>query len=105
MILYGLASCDTCRKARKAMPDATFVDVRAEGVPPDTLHAALAQFGEALVNRRSTTWRALDEAERAMAPEALIAAHPTVMKRPLIVDGDTLHLGWDAPVRAALGAG
>lgn len=102
MILYGLKTCDTCRKAMKALPDAAFVDVRAEGVPEDVLSAAHARFGDRLVNTRSTTWRGLTEAERAGDPLALLAAHPTLMKRPLIVDGAVMHLGWDKAVQAAL---
>ena len=41
MRLYGLKNCDTCRKAMKALPQAEFVDVRADGVPADVLAAAL----------------------------------------------------------------
>lgn len=103
MELYGLKTCDTCRKARKALPAARFVDVREDGVPGPVLEAALAAFGGRLVNTRSTTWRGLSEAERSKPPEALLSAHPTLMKRPLIVDGGQLHLGWDATVRLALG--
>jgi len=103
MHLYGLKTCDTCRKAIKALDGATFVDVRADGVPDAVLNAALAQFGDALVNTRSTTWRGLDEAARATPPLDLLKAHPTLMKRPLIVDGDTMHLGWTKATQAALG--
>lgn len=103
MEIYGLKTCDTCRKAIKALPEARFVDVRAEGVPDAVMARARAAFGEALVNTRSTTWRGLSEADRATAPEALLAAHPTLMKRPLIVDGDAMHLGWTKAVQEALG--
>ena len=103
MILYGLKTCDTCRKALKLLPDAAFVDVRATGVPTDVLRAALAQFGAALVNTRSTTWRGLAEAERARDPLELLADHPTLMKRPLISDGGELLLGWSPQTRSALG--
>ncbi|SLN51070.1 putative reductase [Roseivivax jejudonensis] len=104
MIIYGLKTCDTCRKARKALPEATFVDVRDEGLPAETRAAALATFGDALVNTRSTTWRGLSAAERDAAPEALLSDHPTLMKRPLIaLDESTLLLGWDAEVRSRLG--
>ena len=102
MRIFGIKSCDTCRKAMKALPDAQFVDIRADGVPSHTLARAHDAFGEALVNRRSTTWRDLDAQTREMLPLELIAAHPTVMKRPLIEDGDTLHLGWTRDVQAAL---
>ena len=52
MIIYGLKTCDTCRKARKALPAATFVDVREEGLPGEVLDRALALFGDKLVNTR-----------------------------------------------------
>ncbi|MGR3436638.1 MAG: ArsC/Spx/MgsR family protein [Shimia sp.] len=103
MRLYGLKTCDTCRKAAKALPEAQIVDVRAEGVPPDVLDRAEAAFGAALVNRRSTTWRGLDAATREMPAAQLIAAHPSVMKRPLIVEGDRMSLGWDGAARAVWG--
>lgn len=103
MVIYGLKTCDTCRKAIKALPEAEFVDVRAAGVPRDVLQRAHDLFGAALVNTRSTTWRGLDEADRARAPLDLLQAHPALMKRPLIADGTELHLGWTPATRAALG--
>ena len=102
MILYGLKTCDTCRKALKSLPDAEFRDVRADGVPDDVLTSAHGQFGAALLNTRSTTWRGLSEAERAGDPLALLKANPTLMKRPLIDAGGTLYLGWGKDVQAAL---
>lgn len=102
MKLYGLKTCDTCRKALKALENAQFVDVRADGVPSEVLEAALAQFDGKLLNTRSTTWRQLDEAERGRAPLELLKEHPTLMKRPLIEVEGTLYLGWDKSVQAAL---
>ena len=104
MQLYGLKTCDTCRKALKALEGVEFVDVRADGVPDAVLSQALVQFGDALMNTRSTTWRGLSDAERVAAPLELLKAHPALMKRPLIVAGETMHLGWTADVQAALGA-
>lgn len=102
MKLYGLKNCDTCRKAMKALPQATLVDVRSDGVPADVLKSALDKFGDALVNTRSTTWRGLDDTERAGDPLQLLETHPALMKRPLIeVDGD-LHLGWTKATQDAL---
>ncbi len=102
MIIYGLKNCDTCRKAAKALPEASLQDVREAPVPGDTLSAALVKFGDALVNTRSTTWRNLPEGERSDAPLDLIARHPALMKRPLIDAGGTLYLGWGTDVQAAL---
>lgn len=102
MIVYGIKTCDTCRKALKSLPGARLHDVVAQRLPEDVARAALARFGDALINRKSTTWRGLDEAARAQAPLALVAAHPKVMKRPLIDAGGTLYLGWGQEVQAAL---
>ncbi|TDE35620.1 ArsC/Spx/MgsR family protein [Antarcticimicrobium sediminis] len=105
MILYGLKTCDICRKALKLLGNADFVDVRGAGVPEEVLRAAHAQFGAALLNTRSTTWRGLSESDRAGDPLALLAAHPALMKRPLIEADGELYLGWGPEVRAALGLG
>ena len=100
MLIYGLKNCDTCRKAMKALPEAELRDVRVDGVPDDVLGAALAQFGQALVNTRSTTWRGLSEAERGEEPLALLKANPALMKRPLIAVDKRLFLGWNKDVEA-----
>lgn len=102
--LYGLKSCDTCRKARqaaeKAGKDVTFVDVRATPLDAETLTRFFDSFGEALLNKKSTTWRGLSEEERAKDPINLLKAHPALMKRP-VIQGDTLTLGWSPEVQAA----
>lgn len=102
MILYGLKTCDTCRKAHKVLHAAEYVDVRTDGVPRGVLERALDVFGEALINTRSTTWRGLDAQARARAPLELLQEHPTLMKRPLITEGDEMWLGWGKDVQAAL---
>jgi len=102
MIVYGIKSCDTCRRALKSLPGARLHDIRAKALPDHVARAAAARFGAALINRNSATWRGLSEAERMGASCALIAAHPTVMKRPLIDAGDALYLGWGREVQAAL---
>jgi arsenate reductase len=102
MKLYGLKNCDTCRKALKSLPHAELVDVRVQGVPDAILTQAAGEFGTRLMNTRSTTWRGLDEAQRAWPMLELLAEHPALMKRPLIEAGGTLYLEWDAGVQAAL---
>ena len=104
MEIYGLKNCDTCRKALKALPSAKLVDVRAEGVPEAVLDDALAAFGDALLNTRSTTWRGLDETERAKDPKTLLRAHPALMKRPLIVVDNQLFLSWSKQIEVEVKA-
>ena len=103
MQLYGLKACDTCRKARKALQNqqVDYIDVRDGSVPDAVLVAALAKFGDALLNRASTTWRGLDAVARAGDPLVLLKAHPALMKRPLIVHDDgEMTLGWKPDVAA-----
>lgn len=101
--LYGLKNCDTCKKAIKALEGAgkalVFVDIRAEAdlaaKVPVWLEAAGA---ETLINRRSTTWRNLDEAERDGAPVTLLVDNPTLIKRPVIETRDKVFIGWGRDV-------
>ncbi len=106
MRFYGLKSCDTCRKAQKALVAAghapEVVDVRTDGVPASELARFHQAFGDALINTRSTTWRGLSDEERSAPPLSLLQAHPTLMKRPVIDRDGTLYLGWDKSVQAAL---
>jgi len=103
MDVFGLKTCDSCRKAMKelqAMGHAPVLhDVRAEPVPEAILSAAEARFGSDLLNTRSTTWRGLSEAERAGEAGALLRAHPALMKRPLVVQGEVMSLGWKADAK------
>lgn len=102
MRVYGIKTCDTCRKAVRAL-DAELRDIRADPLSEAERARFLSAFGDALVNTRSTTWRGLSEAERQEAPEVLLAAHPTLMKRPVIEDPEgALYLGWGAEVKARL---
>ena len=106
---YGLKSCDSCRAALKTLDGAglqvEFRDVRQEGVSADVLRLVLAEHGaDRLINRRSTTWRGLDQAAREGDPVDLLMANPALMKRPLIMLADgTSTIGWDDAARTALG--
>jgi arsenate reductase (glutaredoxin) len=106
MKLYGLKTCDTCRKAMRELKEngaeLTFIDVRADGVAPDQLARFYQEFGDKLVNRGSATWRGLSIEERDAEPLTLLQNHPALMKRPVINRGGQLYLGWGAEVRATL---
>ncbi|WP_425052586.1 ArsC/Spx/MgsR family protein [Psychromarinibacter sp. S121] len=106
MDFYGLKTCDTCRKAEKALRshgyDLNVIDVRSDGVPKAELERFVETFGEPVVNRRSTTWRGLSDAEQAGNPVELLANHPTLMKRPVIGHEGRLYLGWGKDVQDAL---
>ena len=104
MKLYGLKSCDLCRKAQKLLTvlghNVTFVDVRADGLSKADLERFWAEFGDKILNTRSTTWRGLSDAERCAPPLTLLADHPTLMKRPVIDCEGSLTLGWTKEVQS-----
>ncbi|WP_435167624.1 arsenate reductase family protein [Falsirhodobacter sp. 1013] len=102
MMIYGLSTCDTCRKARAALPGATFRDIRAQPLDRAEIQQIVDTFGQAAVNRASTTWRTLEEAERARPLPDLLADHPTLLKRPLIRIGDRMFQGWTPSVQDAV---
>ncbi len=101
LTLYGLKACDTCRKARqileKAGKNVEFVDVRETPLTRAELAGFHDSFGDALVNKRSTTWRELSDDARKQPPLDLLEENPTLMKRP-VIKGKTLTLGWDKAV-------
>lgn len=106
MLIYGIPTCDTCKKAQKALAaaghDVTFRDIRADPLSEAEWAELLGEFGDALVNRKSTTWRGLSDWLRNSEAEAQLSAHPALMKRPVIHDGTRWHLGWEEGVQAAL---
>ena len=105
--VYGIANCDTVKRARAWLVeqgvDARFHDFKKAGVPLQELDGWLAAAGwEQVLNRRGTTWRKLDEAQRAAVVDlasarALMLAQPSVIKRPVVQwpDGD-ISVGFDA---------
>ena len=108
MKLYGLKNCDSCKKAlrdiRNAGKDIEFIDIRDGCISFDIIQNWLDQHGDrALVNRKSTTWRNLNDAERETRALILLQAHPTLIKRPIIVAGDYSFVGWNANIKVTLG--
>src|SRR3546814_10301680 len=90
IVVYGLKNCDSCREALSLLKagDAAhrFHDLRADGLPTGRLAHWLGRVGwEVLLNRRSTTWRQLPEAEKvgvdAAAAARLLERHTTLIKR------------------------
>lgn len=105
--LYGIPNCDTVKKARAAVDSKglayTFHDFKKQGVPEKQLDAWIKALGwEALVNRKGTTWRKLDDATKASivdaaSARALMLAQASVIKRPVVEqDGRVLGAGLEA---------
>ncbi len=109
MLIYGFKNCDTCKRARKELDAAgvayAFHDVREDVVTKaEIARWAKAAGWETMLNKASATWRGLADDQKAGLTEtkavALMAAHPALIKRPLIVRGETeVHVGWTAAVK------
>ena len=91
VVFYGLANCDSCRKALKFAQaqgvSARLHDLRRDGVCAQRLENWVKELGpEVLLNKRSTTWRTLTAAQKEN-PDlcTLLHEYPTVMKRPVVV--------------------
>jgi Spx/MgsR family transcriptional regulator len=97
-ILYGLANCDTCGKARKWLDrfgiTHAFVDYRDMPQTPATLVAWKEALGgwEAMVNKSSTTWRNLAPSRKSPGSDAewklLLREYPQLIRRPVVVTDD-----------------
>ena len=108
--VYGIKTCSTVQKALKWLQDngisAQLHDYRSAGVEATFLQQAEAAFGwQALVNKKSTTWRNLDQATKdglsAANAQALLLANPTLIKRPIILQDNKALIGFDANQYAA----
>jgi Spx/MgsR family transcriptional regulator len=110
--IYGIKTCDSCRKMLKWLDgqgkDYRWHDFRTDEVDIERLGRWIASIGsDRLVNRRSTTWRKLSEAEREAAADpdqviALLLEHPTLIKRPVVEQDERILLGFNATVKDSL---
>ena len=102
--VYGIKNCDTVKKALKWLSDHNIEhklhDYRVDGLDTAFLEQAEAKFGwENLVNKRSTTWRNLDEDLKKTLSKAtalyVLADNPTLIKRPIILQEGKALIGFD----------
>ena len=110
--VYGIPNCDSVQKVRVWL-DAhhaayAFHDYKKQGVPGAELKRWVAAKGwEVVLNRKGTTWRALDESVKvgvvdAASAVAVMLANASTIKRPVVTWGDTIIVGVDFEALAAL---
>ncbi|HYE34398.1 ArsC family reductase [Methylocaldum sp.] len=101
--LYGIRNCDTCKKARAwlELHDIAyhFHDFRDDGLDRSVLEEVERALGwECLLNRRSTTWRQLGDADRMELTREkaleLMLRFPTLIKRPVLMASNTILTGF-----------
>lgn len=102
--LYGIPNCDTVKKARTWLTEQgiayVFHDFRKDGLNSQQLQNWMQRADwKLLLNTRGTTWRKLSDGERAEPTadkaRALMLAHPSLIKRPVVDTGKALLIGFD----------
>ncbi|GAB3218341.1 Spx/MgsR family RNA polymerase-binding regulatory protein [Algoriphagus aestuariicola] len=104
--VYGIKSCDTMKKTFNFLEekgvDYEFTDYKKEEISPELLEDFLAKSSlEALVNKKGTTYRKMDDVQKVALEKAetaipILIENPSMIKRPLITYPDgSLTLGFN----------
>ena len=103
VILAGIRNCDNVRAAQTWLDsnsvDYIFLDLRSDLFVRHILGKWLEKIEWSdLLNKRSTTWRGLDDKDRNDLDEAramtLMMKHPTLIKRPVLQKGEIIEVGF-----------
>lgn len=107
--IYGIRNCDTMKRAMGWLAQRNvayvFLDYKTSGISQQQLARWSAAVGwETLLNRRGTTWRALALEREVTQRQALelMATHVTLIKRPVLVCGEAILVGFDAQAYSQL---
>ncbi len=103
-IIYGIKNCNTMKKAFTWLDEQQisyqFHNYKTDGLSAELLSRLLELVDwQSLLNTRGTTWRKLDEVVRLQidnqdAAMEIMLANPSILKRPLLVDGKRALLGF-----------
>jgi len=105
--LYGIKNCDTVKKALVYLNDHDvnyqFIDFRQNPISKRVLIKMVDSVGwEILINKRSTTYRSLSEEEKSNINYDLVLSLPTLIKRPVMVWGENILVGFSEQQYAKL---
>ena len=109
--IYGIKNCDTMKKARNWLEaqnvEYVFHDYKSAGIDDAHLNAWCdAADWETVLNRAGTTFKKLDEDEKADLTRekaiALMQAQPSMIKRPVLEAKGKVTVGFKAETYAAL---
>ena len=101
--IYGISNCDRVKKAKTWLAEAEvpfeFVDFRKDGLSSEQIQTWAQTVGmDRLLNRRSTTWRKLNENQKSLTEEddlvALMTEFPALIKRPVLESKDKIEVGF-----------
>lgn len=105
MIIYGIKNCDTMQKAFTWLEENgvayTFHDYKVKGITKQKIEQWLKHVPiTTLINSKSTTFRELEDAEKASIKSKakaieLMITHTSIIKRPLVETGHEILVGFD----------
>jgi len=102
--MYGIPNCDTIKKAQKWLNENnipfTFHDYRKDGLDNQLLtHLYATSSWEQLLNKRSTSYRALTEQQKETLNEQTVSPlfieFPTLIKRPVVIHQGVAIIGFN----------
>ncbi len=98
--MYGIKNCDTIKKAQKFLInhkiDFEFIDFRDNPIDKTKLQTFVDKltWGK-LINKRSTTYRNLNDKEKNNITLELVLRNPTLIKRPVLVTNNIIMVGFN----------
>ena len=102
--IYGIKTCDKVKKAVSWLQnngvEYQYVDLRSKTFDNSKVDDWLRQVGsEQLLNKKSRTWRNLDESIKSNIQDSqilsLLVEYPTLIKRPILDSSDKLIVDFD----------
>lgn len=98
--IYYLASCDTCRKIIKSLPenDLVFQDIRQDPITEEQLEEMhkLAGSYEALFSRKAQLYKSMDLKNKSLTEadfKKYILEHYTFLSRPVFIIDGKIYIG------------
>ncbi len=103
--IYGIPNCDTVKRTmqwlKKNEIEYHFHNYKTEGISAKKIKEWLLHFPlEIVINKKSSTWRGLNDDEKKMADKkttaiVLLQQNTSLIKRPIVEVEDKLLVGFD----------
>ncbi len=99
--IYYLASCDTCRKIIKSLPNADrlqFHDIRQNPITEEELEEMYQLSGsyESLFSKKAQLYKSMDLKNKALTEtdyKQYLLQHYTFLSRPVFIIEDKIYIG------------
>ena len=99
--IYYLASCDTCRKIIKSLPNSdrlVFHDIRQNPITEQELEEMYSLSGsyEALFSKKAQLYKSMDLKNKSLTEadfKKFILQHYTFLSRPVFIIDDAIYIG------------